>query len=72
MAAAMDARYVAVLQVGAGSRLFCTDHHRDEWSGSFRYAEPFRALHDAIAVANRHGGEAMLWSEAYDLCSTPG
>lgn len=65
----MDERYVAVLDV-AGSRLFCSDQHRDEWSGRFIFAETFRAVHEAAEVADRHGGRVMPWAEVHQLEAT--
>jgi hypothetical protein len=51
----MEERYVAVLDIQGGDRLFCSDRHRDEWTGRFGLAESFRALHEANEVASRHG-----------------
>ncbi|MHB1260284.1 MAG: hypothetical protein ACYC2H_01070 [Thermoplasmatota archaeon] len=59
----MDDRYVAVIDMPGGDRLFCSDRFRDEWSGRFGYAETFRALHEAIEVAGRHGGRALAWRD---------
>ncbi|MES2153934.1 MAG: hypothetical protein V4510_02250 [bacterium] len=63
----MAVRYVAVVQVPDGSRLFCSDQYRDEWTSRLGYAETFRALYDALAVAQRHGGQVLLWREAHEL-----
>jgi hypothetical protein len=60
----MEQRYVAVLDMPGGDRLFCSDQHRDEWSGRFGFAETFRALYEANGVANRHGGRALAWQDA--------
>ena len=63
-------RYVAVLPVPGGGRLFCSDRYRDEWTGNFGYAETFPALHEAIAVAQRHNGMAIPWREAHSFEAT--
>ena len=63
----LSQRYVAVVQMQDGSRLFCSDQHRDEWTSRIGYAETFRALYEAIHVAQRHGGQALLWAEAHEL-----
>ncbi len=60
-------RYVAVVHVQDGSRRVCSDQYWDEWTSRIGYAETFRALYDAIAVAQRHGGQALLWTEAHEL-----
>ena len=65
--AAFSDRYLAVIPVPGGGRLFCSDRYRDEWTGRIGYAEPFRALHEAIAVAERHGGIALSWRDAHEL-----
>jgi hypothetical protein len=70
MPAEFPERYVAVLHAKDGSRLFCSDQHRDEWTSRVGYAEPFRALYDAIGVANRHGGQVLTWKEAHELAGT--
>lgn len=64
-------RYVAVVQVRGGNRLFCSDQYRDEWTGKIGYAETFRALYEALDVARRHGGQALAWNEAHELAITP-
>lgn len=61
----MDERYVAVIDMPGGDRLFCSDQYRDEWSWRFGYAETFRELHEAVKVAQRHGGRAMPWAELH-------
>lgn len=66
----LPTRYVAVVQVPGGSRLFCSDRHRDEWTGRIGYAETYRALYDALAVAHRHGGQALTWAEAFEVAAT--
>jgi hypothetical protein len=63
--APLSERYVAVLDMPGGRRFFCSDQYRDEWTGNFGFAETFRALHEAIQVAERHGGHAMQWREAH-------
>jgi hypothetical protein len=63
----MQERYVAVLDTRSGERLFCSDRYRDEWTGQFGYAETFTALHEAVEVANRHGGRALPWAELHAL-----
>lgn len=60
-------RYVAVVQVPSGSRLFCSDQYRDEWTSRLGYAQTYRALYDALAVAQRHGGQAVSWAEAFEM-----
>lgn len=65
----LSQRYVAMVQAEDGSRLFCSDQHRDEWTSRIGYAETFRALYEAIAVASRHGGQALLWKEAHELAA---
>ena len=65
-------RYVAIVEVPGGSRFFCSDQYRDEWTANFGYAETFRALYDAIQVAQRHGGHALPWREAYAFDATDG
>lgn len=63
----LSRRYVAVVHMEDGSRLFCSDQYRDEWTGRLGHAETFRALYEAIAVAQRHGGQAIPWAEAHEL-----
>jgi hypothetical protein len=60
-------RYVAVLQVPGGARLFCSDRHRDEWTSRIGFAETYRALYEALEVASRHGGQALTWQEACEV-----
>jgi len=66
----MQQRYVVVLDLPNGDRLFCSDQYRDEWSGSFGYADSFRALHEAEQVALRHGGRVAPWSDMHALDAT--
>jgi hypothetical protein len=63
-ASALPQRFVAVLQVPDGTRLFCSDQFRDEWTSRLGYAETFLALHEALPVAQRHGGQVLSWQEA--------
>lgn len=63
-------RYVAAVQVPGGTRLFCSDRYRDEWTSRIGYAETYRALYDALAVAQRHGGQALTWQEAFEVAAT--
>jgi hypothetical protein len=49
------------------ARLFCSDRNRDEWTPRFGAAETFCGLHEAIKVAERHGGQAMPWTDAHEV-----
>lgn len=62
-------RYVAVMQAPGGTRLFCSDRYRDEWTSKIGYAETFGALYEAIEVARRHDGQAMEWNAARELAT---
>jgi len=62
-------RYVAVLQAPDGTRLFCCDSERDEWTGRFGLAKPFPSLHEALGAAGRHGGIALPWQEAFEMAA---
>lgn len=68
--------YVAVIEPRPGDRLYCSDQGRDTWTACLGIAEPFRALHEAHAVARRHGGYVEAWRaararEATAACAAP-
>ena len=66
----LNVRYVAVLQVPGGSRLFCSDRQRDEWTSWVSHAESFGALYEAQQVAQRHGGQVLTWADAHKVAAT--
>ena len=66
---AVPQRFVAVLQAHDGTRLFCSDQFRDEWSSRLGHAETFLALHEALPVVQRHGGQVLSWQEASALAT---
>ncbi|MEA3190491.1 MAG: hypothetical protein QOD77_1073 [Thermoplasmata archaeon] len=56
--------YVAwVMQFG--TRLFCKDRGRDEWTDRFLDAEVIPTLHEATQAAARRHGEVEAWRDAY-------